>query len=84
MHIPYILEICIVCIFSILFFWILAGFLTALMGLIQLYYRKNKNSIYYSLENQITVHINPKHHTAIIMTICNKDVSLAFAGLRAT
>ncbi|MEZ5645780.1 MAG: glucans biosynthesis glucosyltransferase MdoH [Burkholderiaceae bacterium] len=67
--------------FVVLTSWVSTGFITALMGAWVLL-RGDRHSI-----SATTVRHNPMSadaRTAIIMPICNEDVSTVFAGLRAT
>lgn len=79
---PYILQFGILILFAILFCWVSAGFWTALMGFLQLLIGRDKYSISSSIAGDEP--LNPQHRTALIMPICNEDVSRVFAGLRAT
>ena len=79
---PYVLQFGILVLFAILFCWVSAGFWTALMGFLQLLIGRDKYSI--SATTVGDEALNPKHRTALIMPICNEDVSRVFAGLRAT
>ncbi|WP_395755380.1 glucans biosynthesis glucosyltransferase MdoH [Edwardsiella ictaluri] len=79
---PYTLQSGILILFAILFCWVSAGFWTALMGCLQLLIGRDKYSISASTVGDEP--IDPAHRTALIMPICNEDVSRVFAGLRAT
>lgn len=79
---PYVLQFGILVLFAILFCWISAGFWTALMGFLQLLIGRDRYSISASTAGNEA--LNPAHRTALIMPICNEDVSRVFAGLRAT
>ncbi|AIJ09527.1 MULTISPECIES: glucans biosynthesis glucosyltransferase MdoH [Edwardsiella] len=79
---PYVLQFGILILFAILFCWVSAGFWTALMGFLQLLIGRDKYSISASTVGDEP--IDPAHRTALIMPICNEDVSRVFAGLRAT
>lgn len=79
---PYVLQSGILILFAVLFCWVSAGFWTALMGFLQLLMGKDKYSI--SASTTGNEPIDPAHRTALIMPICNEDVSRVFAGLRAT
>lgn len=79
---PYVLQSGILVLFAILFCWVSAGFWTALMGFLQLLIGRDKYSI--SATTVGDEALNPNHRTALIMPICNEDVSRVFAGLRAT
>ncbi|VWX58169.1 Membrane glycosyltransferase [Burkholderiales bacterium 8X] len=61
--------------------WVVTGFVTALMG----FYVSVKGDKHALSAKQVANHpMNPEARTAIIMPICNEDVSTVFAGLRAT
>ncbi|EHD0025608.1 glucans biosynthesis glucosyltransferase MdoH [Salmonella enterica subsp. houtenae serovar 50:g,z51:-] len=79
---PYVLQTGILILFAVLFCWVSAGFWTALMGFLQLLIGRGKYSISASTVGDEP--LNPEHRTALIMPICNEDVSRVFAGLRAT
>ena len=79
---PYLLQTGILILFAVLFCWVSAGFWTALMGFLQLLIGRDKYSISASTVGNEA--LNPEHRTALIMPICNEDVSRVFAGLRAT
>ncbi|ECI7114392.1 glucans biosynthesis glucosyltransferase MdoH [Salmonella enterica] len=79
---PYMLQTGILILFAVLFCWVSAGFWTALMGFLQLLIGRDKYSISASTVGDEP--LNPEHRTALIMPICNEDVSRVFAGLRAT
>ncbi|AOV97420.1 glucan biosynthesis glucosyltransferase H [Edwardsiella hoshinae] len=79
---PYVLQFGILILFAILFCWVSAGFWTALMGFLQLLIGRDRYSISASTVGDEP--IDPAHRTALIMPICNEDVSRVFAGLRAT
>jgi len=67
--------------FALLIAWVAAGFFTALMGLFA-YLRGDPHAL--SLQGLDQVPLRPEARTAIIMPICNEDVSAVFAGLRAS
>ncbi|WP_370547748.1 glucans biosynthesis glucosyltransferase MdoH [Edwardsiella tarda] len=79
---PYVLQFGILILFAILFCWVSAGFWTALMGFLQLLIGRDRYSISASTVGDEP--IDAAHRTALIMPICNEDVSRVFAGLRAT
>jgi membrane glycosyltransferase len=61
--------------------WVVTGFVTALMG----FYVSVRGDKHALSVKQVASHpMNPEARTAIIMPICNEDVSTVFAGLRAT
>jgi membrane glycosyltransferase len=67
--------------YSLLFAWVTAGFVTAVMGFwVQL--RRDRHGLSAAgIANQ-PIHVDAR--TAIIMPICNEQVSTVFAGLAAT
>lgn len=67
--------------FSILFGWVSAGFYTAMMGF-WVQWRGDRHA----LSSRAVAHrpIAAEARTALIMPICNEQVSTVFAGLRAT
>lgn len=67
--------------FSLLFAWVSAGCITAVMGF-WVVVRGDKYML--SKDQAGYAPIRAKSRTAIIMPICNEDVSTVFAGLRAT
>lgn len=68
--------------FAVLFAWISAGFWTALMGFgVMLVSSKRWTRRAAALAGKPR---DPSLRTAVIMPICNEDVSTVFAGLRAT
>jgi membrane glycosyltransferase len=75
------LEYVQVALFAILSTWVVTGFVTALMG----FYVSLRGDAHALSASQVRHHpIGPEVRTAIIMPICNEDVSSVFAGLRAT
>lgn len=67
--------------FGLLFGWVAAGFFTALMGFwVQL--RGDRFAL--SAERVADHPLGSNARTAVIMPICNEQVSTVFAGLRAT
>lgn len=80
--IPYIIQGFIIGLFAILFCWISIGFWTSIMGLILAVIKKDRYTI--AIPNDPAAHIDAKHRTALVMPICNEDVSRVFAGLEAT
>lgn len=77
-----VLEVGILFLFALLFCWVSAGFWTAMMGFLQLLIGRDRYSI--SARGMDDTPIEPGARTAIVMPICNEDVSRVFAGLRAT
>ena len=67
--------------FSVLFSWVMAGFVTALMGLWS-QWRHDPHTLSVSRAKQQPIPHDAR--TAIIMPICNEPVATVFAGLRAT
>jgi membrane glycosyltransferase len=67
--------------FGLLFAWVSAGFFTALMG-----YWVMRRGDRYAMSASQAGHdpIDSGARTAIVMPICNEQVSTVFAGLRAT
>ncbi|MEM5276091.1 glucans biosynthesis glucosyltransferase MdoH [Cupriavidus taiwanensis] len=79
------LEIAILVLFAILFSWVSAGFWTAMMGFLVLAKGGDKHLISRSaVPGRPDAPIAAEARTAIIMPICNEDVTRVFAGLRAT
>jgi membrane glycosyltransferase len=76
------LEVAILFLFALLFLWVSAGFWTAMMGFLQLMIGRDRYSI--SSSSVEDGPIPEQSRTAIVMPICNEDVSRVFAGLRAT
>jgi len=70
-----------VALFSVLFAWVSAGFFTALMGFWVLW-RGDRHAL--SSRGLGAGALDRAARTAIIMPICNEQVSTVFAGLRAT
>ena len=77
-----ILEVGILILFALLFGWVSAGFWTAMMGFLQLLKGRDRYSISARVAEDVAV--SPEARTAIVMPICNEDVTRVFAGLRAT
>lgn len=70
-----------IALFALLSAWVVTGFLTGLMGF-WVMVRGDKHAL---SVRSVTAHtLAPEARTAIIMPICNEDVSTVFAGLRAT
>ncbi len=76
------LEIAILSLYAVLFAWISAGFWTALMGFAVLLRGRDRHSISATTaaEQPIAAHTR----TALLVPICNEDVTRVFAGIRAT
>ena len=67
--------------FALLTAWVVMGFTTAVMG----FYVTLRGDAHSLSARKVQHHpLNPATRTAIIMPICNEDVSTVFAGLRAT
>jgi membrane glycosyltransferase len=71
-----------VALFALLFGWVSAGFLTALMGFV-VRLRGDRHTLS-ARDIDRSVPLQADARTALIMPICNEDVSTVFAGLRAT
>ncbi|MHB1678049.1 MAG: glucans biosynthesis glucosyltransferase MdoH [Sulfuriferula sp.] len=67
--------------FVLLFGWVTAGFVTALMGL-WVQWRPDPHAL--SIDAVRGQVLSPEARTAIIMPICNEPAGPVFAGLRAT
>ncbi len=67
--------------FVLLFGWVTAGFVTALMGL-WVQWRPDPHAL--SLKSAAGLALNDDARTAVIMPICNEPAGPVFAGLRAT
>lgn len=67
--------------FTLLFTWVAVGFMTAAMG-VWVMLKGDSHSL--SSKNLGTEALDKKARTAIIMPICNEDVSTVFAGLKST
>jgi membrane glycosyltransferase len=76
------LEIGILALFVVLFGWVSAGFWTAVMGFALLIRGRDRFAISASAAGEGA--LDPGARTAVIMPICNEDVTRVFAGLRAT
>ncbi|QOT78776.1 glucans biosynthesis glucosyltransferase MdoH [Cupriavidus basilensis] len=76
------LEIAVLALFAILFSWVSAGFWTAMMGFLVLAKGGDRHLI--SRSAAVDGPIAEQARTAVIMPICNEDVTRVFAGLRAT
>ena len=76
------LELAILALFAILFCWVSAGFWTAVLG----FFVQLTGRDYYAISRTAAAAapITDEARTAIIMPICNENVSRVFAGLRAT
>lgn len=76
------LEIGLLGLFAILFCWVSAGFWTALAGLLVMLRGTDQFSI--SAADAAGKPLDAAARTAIVMPICNEDVTRVMAGLRAT
>jgi len=77
------LEFAALMLFAILFAWVSAGFWTAVTGFFLLMFGRDRYAISATAAADDTL-IDPGARTAIVMPICNEDVTRVFAGLRAT
>lgn len=77
-----LLEMAELALFALLFCWVSAGFWTALAGFWILITKKDKFLV--SKNDTKDKVIDPSARTAIVMPICNEDVSRVLAGLRAS
>jgi membrane glycosyltransferase len=75
------LELAQLGLFTVLSAWVVTGFVTALMGFWVLLRGDRHTLTAASVRDD---ELNPDVRTALIMPICNEDVSTVFAGLRAT
>ena len=76
-----VLRVFEIALFALLFAWVAAGFFTAMMGF-YVHVFGDKHALSLSSLNQQPLQADAR--TAIIMPICNEQVSTVFAGLRAT
>ncbi|MGS0740765.1 glucans biosynthesis glucosyltransferase MdoH [Glaciimonas sp. GG7] len=76
------MEMLTLALFAILFCWVSAGFWTAMAGFLVLMRGTDRYII--SREEAAPGPIPATTRTAIVMPICNEDVTRVFAGLRAT
>lgn len=70
-----------IALFTLLFAWVCAGFVTALMGL-RVMLRGDPMAL--PVDDAVRRPLPPEARTAIVMPICNEDVDAVFAGLSAT
>jgi membrane glycosyltransferase len=70
-----------VALFGLLFAWVTAGFVTAMMGFWVLW-RGDPHALSAASVGHEPIAVGAR--TAIVMPICNEDVATVFAGLRAT
>lgn len=78
------LELAIVVVFAALFAWISIGFWTAMLGFYTLVQRVDRFAITHSRMEDGGSAIKPTTHTAILIPICNEEVSAVFARIRVT
>ncbi len=78
------IEIAILVLFAILFFWVSVGFWTAVMGFVLLISGPGRDRHAISASAPPDASIDAAVRTAIVMPICNEDVARVFAGLSAT
>jgi membrane glycosyltransferase len=78
---PVALRLLQVALFSLLFAWVAAGFVTALMGFVVLLRGDRRMLSYEDVKRQP---LTAEAATAVIMPICNEHVPTVFAGLAAT
>jgi len=76
------LEVLLLTLFAILFCWVSAGFWTALAGFLVLLRGNDRYAIARHVDARAP--IPEEARTAIVMPICNEDVTRVMAGLRAT
>ena len=85
MHGNTLLERMVLILFTVLFFWVSAGFWTAMTGFLVLM-RGDRHGMAQAkaIKRSAAAGEAQDFRTAIVMPICNEDVSRVFAGLRAT
>ena len=83
MHGDTLLERMVLILFSVLFFWVSAGFWTAMAGFLVLM-RGDRHGMASAKATKREASQAENFRTAIVMPICNEDVARVFAGLRAT
>ncbi|MDD5247442.1 MAG: glucans biosynthesis glucosyltransferase MdoH [Rhodocyclaceae bacterium] len=76
------LEMAILALFAVLFFWVSAGFWTAMMGFLVLLSGGDRHAITASAAADAAIAADAR--TAIVMPIRDEHVARVFAGLRAT
>lgn len=76
------LELTSLGLYAVLFAWISAGFWTAVFGFWVLLTKRDKYAI--SRTASPDMPLKPGRNTAILIPICNEDVTRVFAGIRAT
>ncbi|HEY2630348.1 MAG TPA: glucans biosynthesis glucosyltransferase MdoH [Usitatibacter sp.] len=75
-----LLEVVVLAVFAVLFAWISAGFWTALAGFVLLMRGHDR----FAVTRHPVTPLADSARTAIVMPICNEDVTRVFAGLRST
>ncbi len=81
-HGSHVVEIALLVVYAILFTWVGSGFWTALMGFWVLLRGKDKYSI--NATAPMDAPLPAEARTAILIPICNEDVTRVYAGIRAT
>lgn len=76
------LELAELVIYAVLFGWVSAGFWTAMMGFLSLLIGRDRYSITASTAPDTP--LDDSARTAVLMPICNENVSRVYAGLRST
>jgi membrane glycosyltransferase len=76
------LEIGVLTLFSILFCWVSAGFWTAMTGFLILLRGTDRFVISENADHDAPIDDNAR--VAVVMPICNEDITRVMAGLRAT
>ena len=76
-----LLRIAQVALYTLLFAWVTAGFVTAMMGVF-VQWRGDRHALSAASVANRPVHMDAR--TAIVMPICNENVAAVFAGLAAT
>jgi membrane glycosyltransferase len=76
-----LVELAQVALFTLLFAWVAAGAITAVMGF-WVTLKGDRHTL--SAQDAEGVTLPAEARTAVIMPICNEDVTTVFAGLRAT
>jgi membrane glycosyltransferase len=74
------LEVIVLAVFAVLFAWISAGFWTALAGFVLLMRGHDR----FAVTRHPVSPLADDARTALVMPICNEDVTRVFAGLQAT
>lgn len=74
------LELVLLAVYAILFAWVSAGFWTAISGFLLLLAGGDR----YGISRSRLQPLAPEVRTALLVPVCNEDVTRVFAGLRAT